>query len=276
MKTLFHIKFHTYIVMINFVQNRISMLFKINPQFQSISKEIKNIFLDFDNSGKEFVNGKRNTIKIFEVDDLNVNVKSFKIPNKINQFVYRFFRKSKARRSFEFANLLLKKGIGTPQPIGFMELYGGMGLQRSFYASEHQTCNLTFRELVEIPDYPDHENILRQFVQFCFQMHEAGIEFKDHSPGNTLIEKVGEGQYKFYLVDLNRMRFHDKMNIELRMKNLSRLTPKKEMVEVMCDEYAKVSGYEVSKLTEMLWSYTSKFQDKYHRKIRMKQKLKIK
>jgi hypothetical protein len=36
-------------------------------------------------------------------------------------------------------------------------------------------------------------------------MHEASINFLDHSPGNTLIVKKSEGKYDFYLVDLNRM-----------------------------------------------------------------------
>jgi hypothetical protein len=31
------------------------------------------------------------------------------------------FKKSKARRSYEYATLLLDKGIGTPQPIAFLE-----------------------------------------------------------------------------------------------------------------------------------------------------------
>jgi hypothetical protein len=40
---------------------------------------------------------------------------------------------------------------------------------------------IDFRELVEVPDYPDHENILRQFTKFTFNLHEKGIEFLDHS-----------------------------------------------------------------------------------------------
>src|SRR5690606_41915767 len=64
-----------------------------------------------------------------------INIKSFKIPNKLNQFVYKYFRKSKARRSFEFATILLQKGIGTPAPVAFMENFNGLGLQKSFYAS---------------------------------------------------------------------------------------------------------------------------------------------
>jgi hypothetical protein len=43
------------------------------------------------------------------------------VPHLINKIVYKKFRKSKARRSYEYATLLLDKGIGTPQPIAFLE-----------------------------------------------------------------------------------------------------------------------------------------------------------
>lgn len=250
------------------------MTYKVNPKFGSVAREILAAFEQFEESGREFVNGERNKIKVFEIGDLTVNIKSFKVPNKINQFVYRNFRKSKAVRSFEFANILRNKKIGTPEPVAYMESYNWLGLQRSFYASIQQEYDLTFRELVEIPDYPDHENILRQFIQFCYKIHESGIEFKDHSPGNTLIKKTGENQYEFYLVDLNRMNFHDSMDMEMRMKNLSRLTPKKEMVKIMADEYALISGENPENLFKLLWNFTSKFQTKYHRKLNAKNKLK--
>ncbi|HLV23251.1 MAG TPA: lipopolysaccharide kinase InaA family protein [Moheibacter sp.] len=247
---------------------------EINPYFKPFEKEIQTVFNEFDHSGTDFIIGERNRIKLFEIDEKKINVKSFKIPNKINQFVYKYFRKSKAKRSFEFANILLGKGIGTPTPIAFEENFNGFGLQRSFYASIHQDYDLTFRELVEVKDFPDEELILRQFTRFCYKMHENGIEFKDHSPGNTLIKRISDNEYEFFLVDLNRMNFHHSMSIELRMKNLSRLTPKKEMVEIMADEYAEISGENSEKLFNLLWNFTSEFQTKYHRKLNAKNKLK--
>ncbi|MBA5628508.1 lipopolysaccharide kinase InaA family protein [Moheibacter lacus] len=250
------------------------MIFEIHPDFKPKEAQIKAAFENFDNTGNDFIIGERNRIKLFEIGNQTVNVKSFKVPNKLNQFVYRYFRKSKARRSFEYANYLLEKGIGTPKPVAFQENHGGLGLQRSFYASLHQDYDLTFRELVEIKDFPDEELILRQFTRFCYKLHEAGIEFKDHSPGNTLIKKISNEYYEFYLVDLNRMNFHENMNLELRMKNLSRLTPKKEMVKIMAEEYASISGENHEKLFTLLWGFTEKFQTKYHRKLNAKKKIK--
>jgi hypothetical protein len=201
-------------------------------------------------------------------------IKSFKIPNFINKIIYRFFRKSKAKRSFEYATILLNKGIGTPKPIVFFECFDILGLNESYYVSEHIKADLTYRELVQT-DYPDGENILRQFTRFSYEMHQKGVEFLDHSPGNTLIKDNKDNTYSFYLVDLNRMKFHESIDFHTRMKNLSHLTPQKEMIAIMSNEYAKLSGESEDLIFENLWKFTSEFQFRYHRKKRIKKKLKF-
>jgi len=240
------------------------------------SKEILRFIKEFNSDlGTVFGNGDRNIIKLFDLEGKTINIKSFKIPNIVNKIAYKYFRKSKAKRSFEYATLLLESGIGTPQPLAYFENFNNLGLRDSYYVSEHLDANLTFRELVEVPGYPDHENILRQFTKFTFDLHEKGIEFLDHSPGNTLIKKQEDGSYSFYLVDLNRMNFHDAMDFAGRMKNFSRLTPKKEMIAVMSNEYAKYYPESESVVFEKMWQFTVQFQDEFARKRRLKKKLKF-
>jgi hypothetical protein len=251
------------------------MKYFLNPFFNSFENQILNNITHFNSTGILFGDGKRNKIKLFKLDDKMINIKSFKIPNLINKFVYNYFRKSKARRSFEYATTLLEKGIGTPQPIAYFENHDFIGLKDSYYISEHLDCDLTFRELVEISDYPDYEKILQQFTQFSFKLHEKGIEFLDHSPGNTLIKKTVSGDYEFFLVDLNRMNFHDKMSFESRMRNLSRLTPYKNMVQLISKEYAFLSNEDEDLVFGTLWKFTSKFQNKYYRKKNIKKKFKF-
>jgi len=113
---------------------------------------------------------------------------------------------------------------------------------------------------------------LRQFIRFSYNLHENGIEFLDHSPGNTLIKKDEEGNYQFFLVDLNRMNFYQKIDFDMRMKNLSRLTPKKEMIAIMSDEYAKLCHKSETEVFEKMWFYTNEFQEKFFKKKRLKKK----
>lgn len=252
------------------------MKFQISELFFSNQKAIFSMVENFNRTGENFIIGKRNSIKIFDFQDKKVNIKSFKVPHLINKIAYKYFRKSKAKRSFEYATILLEKGIGTPKPIAYFENYDTIGLKDSYYVSEHLQCDLTFRELVEIPDYPENDTILREFTKFSFDLHQKGIEFMDHSPGNTLIKKRNEGIYDFFLVDLNRMDFHETMDFDSRMENLSHLTPKKEMIKVMSNEYAKLyTNQTESEIFEKMWFFTNDFQERFAKKKRLKKKLKF-
>ena len=252
------------------------MQFRIHQDFKNLTQSLISVVSNFNDQGRDFVRGPRNLIKEFDVDGNKVIVKSFKKPNLINRIIYRYIRLSKAKRSYDYAMKLQEAGIGTPKPYAYFENYDILGLKDSYYISDHLFADLTFRELVEIPDFPDHNTILRQFTHFCFLLHEKGIEFKDHSPGNTLIKKIGDGQYAFYLVDLNRMNFHDSMSFDQRMENLKRLTPKEEMVAVMSNEYSKYYNKPEAEIFGSLWHKTSEFQRKFWRKRALKKKLKFK
>lgn len=246
----------------------------IQGTFKTYSVQLDSFIDNFYSKGITFGDQDRNTLKLFRIRDFTINVKSFRVPNIVNQITYKFFRKSKAQRSYEYANKLIKLGVGTPQPIAYYEFTTPFLFKKSYYISQHLDCDLTYRELTTDLDYPNHENILRCFTRFTFELHEKGIHFLDHSPGNTLIKKNGNS-YDFYLVDLNRMNF-GKLDFKTRIKNFSRLTIHKSIVEVMSDEYAKCLGEDYNKTFNLMWHETEAFQEKFHRKKRLKKKLKIK
>ncbi|MCC1485252.1 lipopolysaccharide kinase InaA family protein [Winogradskyella immobilis] len=243
----------------------------IHNKFNDKESFLDSIILNYNTKGENFGKQDRNSIKLFELDKQIINVKSFKIPNIVNQLAYQLFRKSKAQRSFEYACRLKEFGIGTPQPIAYYEFSKPFLFKKSYYISEHLSYDLTYRELTTDFNYPNHENIIRAFTRFTFKLHEKGIHFLDHSPGNTLI-KADNDDYQFYLVDLNRMEFKT-LDFETRIKNFSRLATHKSMIEVMSDEYSKCICMEYTKVFNLMWKETQDFQDKFHRKKRLKKKL---
>lgn len=247
----------------------------VNQTYKDSEEELKSIIQNFDSINDYIAKGTRNSIKKTSLKEGEIiTIKSFKIPNIINKFVYRFFRKSKAERSFEYANKLVDLGFKTPFPIAYTENKSSISFLDSYYICELVEADLTYRELVEIPDYPNKIDILKQFTKFTYNLHEAGIEFLDHSPGNTLIKKIDENKYEFYLVDLNRMNFHNNMELDLRIKNFSRLTPQKAMVEIMAKEYASLIHKPEQEVIDAMWNKTEEFQEKFHSKQRRKKKLK--
>ena len=247
------------------------MNFHITEGYKNLKNDLLEIILNINSYQNEFDTGKRNSIKKVEVSNKVIIIKDFKIPNVINQIVYRYFRKSKARRSFEFATNLINLNIKTPAPIAYIEEFTLLGLKRSYYISEFVDYDITYRELSLQSEREENEVILRAFTKFTYGLHEKEIIFLDHSPGNTLIIKKNNG-FDFYLVDLNRMKF-GKLDFENRMKNFSRLTPEKDMIQFMSEAYAELSGENVEKVFKSMWNYTQKFQKKFQRKLRLKKKL---
>jgi len=245
----------------------------IHNKFKKHETFLDDIIINYDVKGEDYGNQDRNSLKLFKLEDKLLNVKSFRVPNLVNQIGYRFFRKSKAQRSFEYANRLQSLDVKTPQPVAYYEYKSIFLFKKSYYISEQLNCDLTYRELTTDLDYPNHEAILRAFTRFTFSLHEKQVKFLDHSPGNTLIKKVGN-DYEFYLVDLNRMEFKP-MNFEERIKNFAKLTINKSLIAVMSDEYAKCYNKPYQEVFNLMWHNTEEFQRRYWRRQRIKNKLKF-
>ena len=236
----------------------------------SYNKEkVLEIVDSFSHSGKTFWK-KRNTIKVFDIGDEKWNVKSFQVPHLINRFAYKYVRKSKARRSFEHAEILLKKGILTPKPIAYIEYSELIGLTNSFYISKNLSYDFDFGALLNA-DFADRDNILNQFTEFTYQLHENDIHHFDHSKGNTLMCRLGDDQYDFYLIDLNRMKFEE-MTYEKRIDNFNRLSLTDDMIEIVGKKYASLIDQDTQKVIADIKKSCEKFDEFTRRKGRWKKR----
>ncbi len=228
------------------------MICKINPEFESLRKEILALPERFRQEGK-MLKKDRNVIKVLEVAGITMNVKSFKQPNFINQFAYAYVRPSKAERSFCYAEILTRKQVGTPQPVAYLVYRNGWGLTRSYYISLQQPYDMLFSDL-RLQRPADLEQILREFTRFTWHFHSQGIYFIDHSPGNTLIKRENN-HYRFYLVDLNRIKFKTITPL-VGLKNFYRLNATDDMIDIIADEYARLTQADPIKMTRLLKSWT--------------------
>jgi len=231
----------------------------IHSKFTSHTTAISKAISDFETSGITVLKGDRNTIKSLKIEGLHLNIKQFKTPNIFNAFVYKYIRKSKARRSYEYGNILTQKSILTPTPIAYFESSSWFGLKQSYYVSQQVNYDFDFRVLIHDLKFPNRVEILKQFTAFTFKLHEQNVNFLDHSPGNTLIVKTDEAQYDFYLIDLNRMRF-ETMSLKKRMHNFRRLWLSKAMIHIMSKEYSELSKTPLSEIQSGMLHYSRQFQ----------------
>ena len=105
---------------------------QINPAYSNLKNFIESIPENFDELGNAKHLG-RNHIRIVEVDGKKLVIKYFKKITSANRLIYGNLRKSKAKRSYENSLKLLENGIGTPEPVGYIDVYNNHSLQKSFY-----------------------------------------------------------------------------------------------------------------------------------------------
>ena len=245
----------------------------VHPEYSHLKDSVASALLHFKESNTQPIWAERNTIKVETWEHTPYAIKSFRIPHLFNQLMYRFFRKSKARRSYEYSVQLKELGIQTPFPLAYAEQTTSFLFKESYYVSELIDSDATYRDLIHDTNYPDRTEILKQFTRFTYKMHEAGVHFLDHSPGNTLIKKVDE-QYDFYIVDVNRMQF-GVMDLATRISNFSRLTKEEDMILIMASEYAKLVGEDASKIQKMMVAAVASFQKKFTRRRELKKQIKF-
>lgn len=235
------------------------MKITINPRYSKLEYFIKSVPVIFPNEG-EVIYKARNTIKVFNVDGLRVNVKSFKRPIFINRFAYRYLRKSKAERSFLNALHILDKGIKTPDPIAYIEICRNGLISESYYISIQEQVEGTMREIYKQPEDQTKE-LIQAFTLFTAEMHKKDIIHKDYSPGNILYKKVESG-YQFYLIDLNRMKFK-KPNILDSCKSFCRLRASNDTLNFISEEYSKIRKYDEKSCQMLIHLYNRRFWKKH-------------
>lgn len=208
---------------------------KINPKYKNINSFIQFVPRIFSENG-ETIHHARNTIKLFRINGLLLNIKCFQKPNIINRFVYRYIRASKAERSFRHALYIQQQGIDTPDPVAFIEIHDKGILTESYYISIHQTVDGRMEKIYE-QSKQENQKLIHAFTLFTADLHRKGILHKDYSPGNILYRKQENG-YHFYLVDLNRMKFRKLSFIE-KCQSFARFRLDTDILYSIADTYSK-------------------------------------
>ena len=175
---------------------------------------------------------RRNTLRLTD----GVVVKQFATPNLLRGLWYGLLGKSKARRSYEYAQRL--SGL-TPAPIAYREERVMGVLRESWYACRQSACTHTFNELIGAPDHPNRQTILAAIGRFTAILHQRGIVHQDYSGGNILYNDDGS---RVEVIDLNRIRFCKHLSREQRLQNFERLNIDREALRTIATAYAEAMG----------------------------------
>lgn len=217
----------------------------------------------FAHEGREIFKN-RNAIRQYELGDDSVVVKQFTLPIAFNRVVYRWWRKSKAQRSYEYAMQLRALGVGSPEPLGFCDTGSLCKIGYCYYVSRTSKLRYDFRDAVN-GTQPDETKILRALAVTTARMHEGGFWHKDYSGGNILWDRVDEAgntidfsstttqtyTIAIELIDLNRMRL-GKVPLELGCAAFDRLELEAPQQRILAEVYAEVRGMDIEACFESI------------------------
>ncbi len=241
--------------------------------YKYISENYKDLVVNikkyFDDSSQVLFK-QRNILKLVEYKGAKYAIKSFKKPNFINKIVYKYFRKSKARRSYENSVKLESLGINTARPIGYFEEDGFL-FTHSYYISEYFDYDFEIRAVFKDKKFSNRVEILKEFIKFTYHLHNQGVYHIDYSPGNILVKKLDD-KYQFFIIDVNRMKFID-FDIDLRMKSMCKLTSNTDDNNLLVKYYAIELKID-SKILSEKYNFYLEEQKKYLENKRKFKKLK--
>lgn len=191
-------------------------------------------------------------------------VKSFAALPLLRQIYYSFVGQSKARRSHLYAERLARLGFAVGESLGYVEERNALGLLGSAYyvsaaiPSDEPHLHYHARGWKSSPE------LIHALGCYIARLHEQGVLHLDLSPGNILYHyDAARGEYEFYLVDLNRMRFLDRpISQQEAMTNLSRLISCPSVTRCLAEAYAEARGWDRFDIAQALTEASDRFWER--------------
>lgn len=180
----------------------------------------------------------RNTVMDILLNGKMYVLKKYKVPNWINRIAYSFFRKSKAKRAFEYAERLLKEGVETAKPVAYIENKKNLLFEDSYFLSEY--IEHPMLSDVDTLYMPGNEQLREDFITFTANLHSHNIIHKDYNAAN-IFYYMKDARYHFVLIDINRMKF-GKGSLWQCMKAFNQLGVKPSQMYDMIGRYAEKRG----------------------------------
>jgi hypothetical protein len=152
-------------------------------------------------------------------------------------------RGTKARRTWLAATFLHEKGVGTPPPIGFLELWGTNALDESYFLSEFQANATSFAaELIRLfrddPDCDKFMHLMQTVAAAIRRMHDTGFRHNDLGNQNILLRKEEPSAPDDVLfIDLNRSEIKSSLTLKDRARDISRIYLPSDLLRVFKEMY---------------------------------------
>lgn len=200
---------------------------------------VGNLPLSFDIVEGETLHRGRNVIRRLHLTAAALIAKRFRRPNLFQSIYYTITNSSKARRAFNNAVELLRRGIDTPHPAAFAEQRTLGLITDCYYFCAEDDAPAIAAPLNKAEQFDPQ--LATAFALFAAQLHRKGILHGDLNSTNTLYRLRHDGSYRFSVIDINRMKFYAEDHLpplDECLENLTRFTGRMDLFEHVATAYA--------------------------------------
>lgn len=164
---------------------------------------------------------------------------------------------------------LMRRGVGTAQPVAYFEKVGDTTLKQNFYLCDFVPADANIGQIFAAYKRGEldflglnPESVYTQLAIYCHTMHSRGVHFRDLSGGNILVNidaknALSSQQLNFSLIDTARIHsYNHAIAMKLRIADLTRACHKLHWagrVRFM-QIYLGLSG------TQFTWQHRLQFQ----------------
>lgn len=226
----------------------------INNNYEDFREEFHRIIRGDYTPEKVFCNS-RNTVELVDIGGKKLVLKKYRKPGLFNGLIYTFFRKTKARRAYEYAEILRAEGIDTPCPVAYFEKSTAGIFREGYFIAEYLDMPDLQKPFYSGGFSPEERTLVaNDLAAFTLMLHEKGIVPLDYNMTNIMYAKEG-CHYRFALIDINRMQIGSKPGIKASMKAFAQLGTYPGEYFTLLSPYTDGRGFEFEKSLYYLIRY---------------------
>ncbi|MCK5528880.1 MAG: hypothetical protein KAI74_04295, partial [Kiritimatiellae bacterium] len=189
--------------------------------------------------------GRNSNVRIklsVQGQELDLVVKSFGRESVLKNLVDHS-RGSKAHRTWLVARHLQKHGVGTPEPVAFMEQWQGKRLAESYFISIYQSDASNFTDELshlfkEQPECWRFMSLMQTVADAVADMHRCGCQHNDLGNQNIMLSRDSDGEWGgVQFIDLNRANITESLSDKERARDISRIWLPSDLLRVFKEIY---------------------------------------
>lgn len=228
---------------------------EINPRYSALSDFIADIPARFDSEGETLLDA-RNTVKsITAPDGTRLVVKRFGRLSWLRRLIYSTVSTPKARRAYLYGRRYIELGFATPEPVACIESYSGGLLRECYFISLLSDATELFPLMVTAEHYDRH--LADRVADLMADLHAKGAIHGDPNLKNIL---TSGDQRPLELIDTNRSSFHRRISRKHALRNIMRVTHRRDLITHIVRRYAALRGYDPDETVSTVIGLLKRFE----------------